>query len=82
MAPQTGGYRSYVDVDTLEGQPLVSNKQCAGLVQWYTRVGNISNWKEDERVKGNMHIKKGTAIATFVNASIQMQFTATMPPCT
>jgi len=65
------GYRSYIDVETLEGQPLVSNKQCAGLVEHYTRVGVHTRWKEGDRVRGKMDIQKGTAIATFVNGKYQ-----------
>lgn len=67
MASRKGGYRPYVDVDTLEGQPKVSNKECAGLVNFYTRAGHSSGWVQGERVRGNLTIRKGTAIATFVN---------------
>jgi hypothetical protein len=66
-----GGYRSYVNVDTLDGKPKVSNKQCAGLVQYYTRVGRHENWKAGDRVRYSTTIKKGTAIATFVNGVYQ-----------
>lgn len=63
------GYRSYVDVDTIPevNVSLVSTGSCASLVQHYTRVGRTSKWKEGEAVKGNTGIKKGTAIATFVD---------------
>jgi hypothetical protein len=62
------GYRSYIDVETIPdvNSSLVSTGSCASLVQHYTRVGPTANWKEGEVVKGNS-IKKGTAIATFVN---------------
>lgn len=64
-----GGYRSYVDVDTIPtvNTALVSTGSCASLVQHYTRVGKTSNWKEGEAVRDNTTIKKGTAIATFVD---------------
>lgn len=64
-----GGYRSYVDVETIpdSNTSLVSTGSCASLVMHYTRVGRSSNWKEGDLVKGNTTIKKGTAIATFVD---------------
>lgn len=63
------GYRSYVDVETIPetNTGLVSNKSCAGLVMHYTRVGRAAKWKKGEAVRGNATIRKGTAIATFVN---------------
>lgn len=63
------GYRSYVDVETIPvvNTSLVSNKKCAGLVQHYTRVGPTSGWTQGEAVRGNVSIKRGTAIGTFVN---------------
>lgn len=60
-----GGYRSYVDVDTITGS--ASTGQCAALVMHYTRVGRADNWREGAVVRGNKTIKKGTAVATFVN---------------
>jgi hypothetical protein len=55
-------------VETIVGLDVVSNKQCAGLVMYYSRVGKAENWREGIKVKGNDDkIKKGTAIATFVN---------------
>jgi hypothetical protein len=60
-----GGYRSYVDVDTITGS--ASTGQCAALVMHYTRVGRTDNWRQGETVRDNKTIKKGTAIATFVN---------------
>ena len=64
-----GGYRSYVDVDTIPAvnTALVSTGSCASLVQHYTRVGPTPRWKEGAAVRDNTTIKKGTAIATFVN---------------
>jgi hypothetical protein len=63
------GYRSYVDVETIPtiNTTLVSTGSCASLVMHYTRVGVANKWKKGERVRGNATMKKGTAIATFVN---------------
>ena len=61
-----GGYRSYVDVSTIS-EIVVSTGSCASLVQHYTRVGPTKNWREGEAVRNNSKIKRGTAIATFVN---------------
>lgn len=61
----------YAKVEELEGKPKVSNKQCAGLVQWYTKPGLAATWKEGAAVKGNTTIAKGTAVATFVNGKYQ-----------
>jgi hypothetical protein len=66
-----GGYRSHLDVDTLAGKPLASNRQCAGLVEYYTRVGKHTGWTAGDTVKGNKTIRKGTAIATFVKGEYQ-----------
>lgn len=67
--PNKGGYRSYVDVETIPttNTKAVSNGLCAGLVMHFTRVGKAANWKQGAAVRGNATIKKGTAIATFVN---------------
>ena len=60
----------YSRVDELEGKPRVSNQACAVLVQWYTKAPGDAKvtWREGLRVRGNgAEIKKGTAVATFVN---------------
>ncbi len=62
-----GGYRSYVDVDTIPSDTAVSTGKCAALVEHYTRVGRAVNWREGDAVRGCLTIKRGTAIATFVN---------------
>ncbi|MCF7482907.1 BPSL0067 family protein [Vibrio sp. J1-1] len=69
--PRSGGYRSYIDVDKIitENDQLVSTGSCAALVQHYTRVDVTSNWVEGEVVLGSETIKRGTAIATFVNGA-------------
>src|SRR5687768_5707522 len=68
-----GGYRSYIDVETIPtvNTGLVSNGECAGLVMHYTRVGKAKNWEEGDAVRGNKTIKRGTAIATFVNGEYE-----------
>lgn len=57
----------YKDVDDLDGSELVGSKQCVALVQHYAKVPLTSSWSEGATVKGNLSIKKGTAIATFVD---------------
>ena len=58
----------YTLVDSLEGKPKVFGGQCAGLVQFYTKVGLAARWREGIQVRGNADkIKKGTAVATFVD---------------
>jgi hypothetical protein len=56
-----GGYRSYVDVETIPttNTELVSNGECAGLVQHYTRVGSTTKWKQGDQVRGHNTIKRG-----------------------
>lgn len=66
---RTGGYRASVDamgiVDINNG--LVSTGECAALVQHYSRVGRAEHWRKGADVKGNTTIRRGTAIATFVD---------------
>ena len=58
----------YTQVEALEGRPKVFGGDCAGLVQWHTKVGKAETWREGIIVRGNgTKIKKGTAVATFVN---------------
>ena len=58
----------YSKVDDLEGKPKVFSGECTGIVQWYTKVGLARNWRQGIVVKGSgAKIKKGTAIATFVD---------------
>ena len=57
----------YENVDQLENHAKVGSKQCVALVQHYTNAPNTARWREGEKVFGNPNIKKGTAIATFVN---------------
>jgi hypothetical protein len=67
--PRTGGYRSNVDVETIPTihDSMVSTGTCASLVQHHSKVDVTSGWKEGALVKGSTTIKRGTAIATFVN---------------
>ena len=57
----------YGKVDSLEGTEKVGTHQCAVLVQYYAKVPKMKFWKAGDLVKGDNKIKKGTAIATFVN---------------
>jgi hypothetical protein len=57
----------YEDAEKLVGLPTVGNSQCVSLILGYTKAPAASLWKEGKQVKGNSLLKKGTAIATFVN---------------
>lgn len=57
----------YPDVAMLEGTEKVGSKQCVALVKEYLKAPPTTQWVEGEVVFGNDSIKKGTAIATFVN---------------
>jgi hypothetical protein len=59
----------YGDVDTLPGSPAVGTEQCVALVEYYakTPAPARTQWSQGDDVKGNRNIKKGMAIATFVN---------------
>lgn len=57
----------YEDAEKLAGLPTVGNSQCVALVVRYTQAPATPHWEEGEQVKGNSLLKKGTAIATFVN---------------
>jgi hypothetical protein len=76
LNPGEGGLMSgpyiYARVDDLEGAAPVGNKQCAGLVQYYTSVGTTEYWTNGRKVKGNaLIIAKGTAVATFVGSEAE-----------
>jgi hypothetical protein len=45
----------------------VANGQCVRFVQEAAGARNTSHWKQGIQVKGGMDLKKGTAIATFVD---------------
>jgi hypothetical protein len=57
----------YSKVDDLNGEDKVGTHQCVALVQKYTSAGPTSGWRQGEAVLGNQLLRKGTAIATFVN---------------
>jgi hypothetical protein len=43
----------------------VGNGQCVVFVQHCATAPSTTLWKKGEKVRGNMHIRKGTAVATF-----------------
>lgn len=57
----------YDKVDELEKHGMVGSKQCVALVQIYTGAPSTSLWRQGDAAIGNTTLKKGTAIATFVN---------------
>lgn len=46
---------------------MVGNHQCVALVRHYAGAPATLAWKQGEAVLGNRLLRKGTAIATFVN---------------
>lgn len=58
---------SYSKLDELENKPVVGSRQCIALVQIYAGAPVTSAWRQGGAVVGNLKIRKGTAIATFVN---------------
>jgi hypothetical protein len=61
----------YERVEELDESPMVGTQQCVALVRFYANAPATFAWKEGARVMGNMYIKPGTAIATFVNGRYQ-----------
>lgn len=57
----------YERAESLEKLPAVGTRQCVALIKNYTKAPPSSLWKAGGTVKGNLLLKKGTAIATFVN---------------
>lgn len=57
----------YEDVDNLEKHELVGSHQCVALVQVFAGAPVTSNWRQGDHVIGNRLLRKGTAIATFIN---------------
>lgn len=55
------------NVDSLNNSRRVGNQQCAAIVQATLNPGLASTWREGAQVRGNAQIKKGTAVATFVD---------------
>ena len=54
-------------VDDLEKTTMVGNHQCVALVRHYAGAPATLAWKQGEAVLGNRLLRKGTAIATFIN---------------
>ncbi len=57
----------YAEAEKLVETENVGTKQCVALIKHYTNAPQTALWKEGDAVRGNASIKKGTAIATFVN---------------
>jgi hypothetical protein len=57
----------YSKVDELEKTEMVGSLQCVALVQTYAGAPAALAWRKGDDVVGNKSIKKGTAIATFIN---------------
>lgn len=60
-------------VDDLEKTAMVGNHQCVALVRHYAGAPATLAWKQGEAVLGNRLLRKGTAIATFVNGKYANQ---------
>lgn len=65
----------YSNAEDLAKKPPVGTKQCVALITQYTSAPITVMWKEGAIVKGNLHLAKGTAIATFVNSKYPNQGT-------
>ncbi len=63
----------YADAESLASLPTVGTKQCVALIKKYADAPATSLWKEGAAVKGNLQLKKGTAIATFVGGKYPNQ---------
>lgn len=59
----------YSKVSELNGNEKVGSQQCVALIQEYTNVGSTKLWRPGAVVVGNPDIKKGTAIATFIDGA-------------
>lgn len=57
----------YDKPESLEGLPIVGSGQCVALVKEYAGAPASSMWRAGAAVRGDMMLKKGTAIATFVD---------------
>lgn len=58
---------TYTKVDDLEKTTMVGNHQCVALVRHYAGAPATLAWKQGAAVLGNRLLRKGTAIATFIN---------------
>jgi hypothetical protein len=60
--------RATSDFENLVGQPKKANGQCVRLVQEVIPgMPLTAEWRAGTKVKGNLNITRGTAIATFVD---------------
>lgn len=57
----------YENAEKLIGEDTVDTKQCVALIQHYTKAPHTMLWRKGDEVKGNITLKTGTAIATFVD---------------
>ncbi|MCU6432928.1 BPSL0067 family protein [Undibacterium sp. Jales W-56] len=57
----------FEEAEILEGQPPLGSKQCVALVKEFAKAPAASLWREGDVVRKNLSLKKGTAIATFVD---------------
>lgn len=57
----------YTRVDELEKATMVGNHQCVALVREYAGAPHTLAWRQGEAVLGSSLIRKGAAIATFVD---------------
>lgn len=55
----------YPDALKLVGQDKRGTHQCVALIQAHTRAGHTSTWRQGAKVRGNLTLPVGTAIATF-----------------
>ena len=55
------------DTEALEGAPVMGSHQCVVLVQRKAGAPVTSAWRAGVAVKDNLTLRKGTAIATFVD---------------
>lgn len=57
----------YTKVDELERTAMVGNHQCVALVRHFAGAPATLGWRQGDAVRGNHMLRKGTAIATFIN---------------
>lgn len=58
---------TYSKVDDLEKTTMVGNHQCVALVRHYAGAPATLSLEQGAAVLGNRLLRKGTAIATFIN---------------
>ena len=72
---------TYTKVDDLEKTTMVGNHQCVALVRHYAGAPAALAWKQGEAVLGNRLLRKGTAIATFINGKYANHHQGNQRPC-